>query len=247
MRFPQLAALQRHGLVALETDWATDIPPIERRGIKCTYFRALLASGLFGTVTTRDFIAGVVVPVTFAARVPWWAIVPPAYRGTSNAFVSHAWYDWFVSDSPRGITATLALELAREPDLCVWMDAFCLNQHTETTGLSPTLHATLRFAKTVYVTVSDYAMFDRSWCMYELASALMLKLTFRARVGLPGRSLEGYYSGNPEKAAAFDPVDKKAIDEAILAHFGDWDAIDRLLEHFTTRCSANFVLTDEQP
>ncbi|MEA3212684.1 MAG: hypothetical protein QOE70_5741 [Chthoniobacter sp.] len=239
---PTLSDLQRANLVLPESQWEKSVPPVHARGIRSTYYRALVQSGVVGAICTRDFIANVVVPITAAAKVSWWAVVPNEYRGKCNAFVSHAWYDMFIRENPRGVALTLALEADRDPELFFWMDAFCLNQHTEITGLTPTLHKTLQEAGTVYVTISDYALFDRSWCMYELASAIRMDgVTLCARVGKPACSLEDYYSGQPQSAQAFDKRDKEQIDATILKEYGSWDEFDKLLYHFVERTSPMYL------
>lgn len=149
--------------------------------------------------STHQLVRQTILPATVLARACYASILPETEVGAPSVYIVHCWQEPF-----RQLVQTLYEYLCVEEGLApeetyVWLDVFCLNQHTVASGefredQLPVFRSAMSDATQVVVCIDSRGeLLSRLWCLYEIMVAtdrdLAPKLEIIAHSGIEAAKL----------------------------------------------------------
>mmetsp|Transcript_3622 Transcript_3622/g.3985 ORF Transcript_3622/g.3985 Transcript_3622/m.3985 type:complete len:545 (+) Transcript_3622:41-1675(+) len=138
--------------------------------------------GFTPSTTTREVCANFIKPATQVTQLSYCEHLLQSedtaeFVGFPSAFISHAWDDHFPE-----VLEALTSYFTAEPDVVIWFDIFCNNQHQTASfhfgwwcdGFKKAIHS---FGRTVMVLApwNDPLPLQRGWCIWELYCTILGK------------------------------------------------------------------------
>jgi hypothetical protein len=174
-------------------------------GIKLAYlvkFASKLPIEFLNEATTKDVCDNFVIPPTEEKKTSFVESLDSSEVGQATVFVSHAWQYKF-----KDVLQALERYFALEPDVIVWFDVFCANQHKAlyrdfywwTTTFKNSIAA---IGRTVMVLApwNDPVPLTRGWCIWELYCTIEAKNIFD--IALSRESRDEFLKHMDDNAAA---------------------------------------------
>jgi tetratricopeptide (TPR) repeat protein len=156
---------------------------VQMTGIKLAYLLKF-ASGLprefLNDATTKDVCDYFVIPATQEKKMSFVETLDSSEIGKPAVFISHAWQYKF-----KAVVEALEKYFKTEPDVIVWFDVFCANQHQATNRdfhwwTTTFKNSIAAIGRTVMVLApwNDPVPLTRGWCIWELFCTIEAKNQF---------------------------------------------------------------------
>jgi len=210
-------------------------------------------------VSTRDLVQRVVeIRTKKSMTKPLWLQIPVEEIGTPHIFVSHAWdmevqeliealREWRREQFNRrwGKCPCLPKKMKHSMEPFIWLDIFALPQpgidaavvqNTDDKKVEEALCTTIQtIGEVVLCSDLNFKPLKRSWCLYELAMAHQLGVTYHlATSGEFDRVCQSEARARAKivdvaNAKSGNPNDKRMIDQLILQEFGDFEKLNTII------------------
>jgi ankyrin repeat protein len=188
----------------------------------------------YSFLTTHSLVGQIVHPLTKPTQAPLYALVPEAYRGTPDVFVSHTWTSLLVGPALQRIGSLDALEPLGNK--FVWIDFVSYNQHTFKSVIKD-MRAVIEKAGRLVVSSTPIPIYCRSWCLWELFCAMKVGVPVELAVCRGYRndkilSVNALYRSftGINAARSSNATDQQAIYQAFLDQYGTEEQANAAIE-----------------
>jgi hypothetical protein len=200
-------------------------------------------------LTTRQFVAQYVIPLTESLKIPLYARVPGSERGKPSVFLSHAWDAVILAKGKGkwgryGTFDAFGPGIAGVHDKFVWIDFVCYNQHRlaeETIAFD--MESIVKSIGKAAFAVTPTPLFDRIWCLWEVLSVARNPGVDQQFCAAPGYQsdkrmiVNSFFAAFSSVASARSTIweDKQKILSAMTTYFGSTDTADHYIKDLMKR------------